>query len=41
MYYLLAFTHLAAAAAGAFGWYRFGPRLAADANVIKTDAKKL
>ena len=39
MTYVLVF--LVGLAAGAYGWYRFGPRLAADANVIKTDAKKL
>jgi hypothetical protein len=34
-------SHLVAGGAGAYGWYRFGTRVKADANLIRDSAKKL
>ena len=39
--FLLVTSHLIAAAAGAYGWYRFGTKLQMDANLIRETRRKL
>ena len=34
-------SHVVAGGAGAYGWYRFGSRLKADAGLIRDAGKKL
>ena len=41
IFWLLLGSHAAAGAGGAYLWYRFGPRVKAAENALRTDVKNL